>query len=303
MRIASTQYQDTMLNALQNANAGLQTVTAQMASGQRVMRPSDDPITTVRLSRMSREEATIKQYRDNIGTLSTRLTQNETGLSSLVQDMLQARDLLVWAQNGTNTSADAAAMSGSLVALRDSLLYTSNSKDQEGLSLYSGTLSNTATVTYNASAAVGSRYTSTGNTATQQVVVGDGVTQAANVTLPEMSALLNWLDSTVQTLQTPGVNVNAPATQAVLTSALDGLDLTLSSVNGKIGALGGAQTILATLDRNHGNVSVSNQQAMITLGQLDYGEAATRLTGYTTALQATQKAYAKVSGLSLFNLL
>jgi len=303
MRIASTQYQDTMLNALQNINAGLQGVTAQMASGQRVMRPSDDPITTVRLSRMSREEAALKQYRDNIGTLSTRLTQNETGLNSLVQDMLQARDLVVWARNGANTSADVAAMAGTLVALRDSLLYTSNSKDQEGLSLYSGTLSNTATVTYNASAAVGSRYTSTGNTATQQVVVGDGVTQAANVTLPEMSALLNWLDSTVQTLQTPGVNVNTPATQAVLTSALDGLDLTLSSVNGKIGALGGAQTILATLDRNHGNVSVSNQQAMITLGQLDYGEAATRLTGYTTALQATQKAYAKVSGLSLFNIL
>lgn len=303
MRIASTQYQDTMLNALQNANAGLQTVTAQMASGQRVMLPSDDPITTVRLSRMSREEAALKQYRDNIGTLSTRLTQNETGLNSLVQDMLQARDLVVWARNGSNTSADVAAMAGTLVALRDSLLYTSNSKDQEGLSLYSGTLSNTATVTYNAGAAVGSRYTSTGNTATQQVVVGDGVTQAANVTLPEMSALLNWLDSTVQTLQTPGVNVNTPATQAVLTSALDGLDLTLSSVSGKIAVLGGAQNILSTLDRNHGNVSVSNQQAMITLGQLDYGEAATRLTGYTTALQATQKAYAKVSGLSLFNIL
>jgi flagellar hook-associated protein 3 FlgL len=303
MRIASTQYQDTMLNALQNTNAALQGVTAQMASGQRVMLPSDDPVTTVRLSRMSREEATIKQYRDNIANLSTRLTQNEVGLSSMVQDMQQSRDLLVWARNGTNTSADVAAMAGTLVALRDSLFYTSNSKDQEGLSLYSGTLSNTATVTYNAAAAVGSRYTSTGNTATQQVVVGDGVTQAANVTLPEMSALLNWLDSTVQTLQTPGVNVNAPATQAVLTSALNGLDSTLSSVSGKIAALGGAQNILATLDSNHGNVSVSNQQAMITLGQLDYGEAATRLTGYTTALQATQKAYAKVSGLSLFNIL
>jgi len=303
MRIASTQYQDIVVNALQNSNAGLQGVTSQMATGQRVMHPSDDPITTVRLSRMSREEATIKQYRDNIANLSTRLTQNEQGLSSLVQDMMQARDLLVWASDGSNTSADVQAMAGTLVSLRDSLLYTSNSKDQEGLSLYSGTLSNTDTVTYTAGAAVGSRYTATGNAATQQVVVGDGVTQPANVTLAEMAPLLNQLDSVIAALQTTGVNVSAPATQTVLKGALNGVDTALASVTGKIAGLGSIQTILTTLDRNHGNVSVSNQQAMITLGQLDYAEAATRLSGYTTALQATQKSYAKVSGLSLFNVI
>jgi len=50
-------------------------------------------------------------------------------------------------------------------------------------------------------------------------------------------------------------------------------------------------------------VSLSNQQAMVTLGQLDYGAAAVQLNGYTTAVQATQKAYAKVSALSLFDLI
>ena len=303
MRIASNQYQDMVVNALQNANAGLHHVTAQMASGQRVMLPSDDPITTVRLSRMSREEASIKQHRENIANLSTRLTQNEEGLSSLVEDMLQARDLLVWASNGSNTSEDVMAMAGTLVSLRESLFYTSNSKNQEGLYLYSGTLSNSDTVAYNAAAALGSRYSATGNTATQQVVVGDGVTQPANVTLPEMAALLNQLDSVIDTLQTAGVNINNPATRTVLENALKGVDDAQASVTSKIAKLGGIQTILATLDRNHSNVSVSNQQAMITLGQLDYAEAATRLSGYSTALQATQKSYAKVNGLSLFNVI
>lgn len=303
MRIATTQYHATMNTALQNANARLEHVMQQMSSGQRLLLPSDDPITNVRLSRMAREDAALTQYRDNIGALSTRLTQNETALGSMVQDMLQVRDLLVWASDGGNTSEDVVAMAGSLTALRDSLFYSTNSKDQEGRYLFSGTASATDTVTYNAAAPLGSRYSFTGNTGSQQVVVGYGITQTANVTLPEMSALLNWLDSTVNTLQTPGVSVNDPAVRATLSTALGGVDLTLSSVSGKIAGLGGAQNILATLDSNHGNVSVSNKQAMITLGQLDYGEAATRLSGYTTALQATQKAYSKVSGLSLFNLL
>lgn len=303
MRIASTQYQATMVNALQNANARLSNVMEQMASGQRMLLPSDDPVATLRVSRLTREEAALTQYRDNIGALSTRLTQNETALGGMVQDMLGARDLLLWAGNGGNTPADLSAMAGSLSALRDSLFYSSNQRDQEGHYLFSGTASNTATVSYNAAAAAGARYTFTGNTGTQQVVVGEGVTQIANSTLPGMAQLLNWLDSAVATLQTPGVDVSNPTTRLSLTTALNGLDTTLSDVNGQIAALGGARNILDTLDTNHSNVSVSNQQAMLSLSQLDYGEAATRLSGFTTAVQATQKAYAKVSSLSLFDIL
>lgn len=303
MRIATTQYHLTMSQALQNVQGQAERVMEQMSSGKRFLLPSDDPIANVRLSRMNREEAALDQYRDNISALSTRLTQNETALDSTVQDMLQARDLLVWASDGANTSEDVNAMASSLASLRDSLFYSANSKDQEGRYLFSGTLTSTATITLNAGGPVGSRYSFTGNTGTQQVAVGNGITQSANVSLPEMQDLLNWLDSTVSALQTPGVNVNNPATRSTVTAALDGLDTTLSSVSSRIAGLGGAQNILTTLDSNHGNVSVSNKQAMITLGQLDYGEAATRLSGYTTALEATQKAYSRVSGLSLFDVL
>lgn len=302
MRISSTQYHATMNQALQNANARLEHVMKQMASGQRYLLPSDNPVANVRLSRMVREEATLTQYRDNIAALKTRLTQNETTLGSTVKDMLDARDLMVWAADGANASEDLQAMSSSLAALRDSLFYTANTKDQEGRSLFSGTLTNAPTITDNGAGA-SPRYQFTGNTARQAVVVGEGITQAANVSLDEMDDLLNQLDTAANTLNVPGVSANNPATRAVVAAALQSLDDTLSSVNGKIAGLGGAQNILDTLDSNHGSVSVANQQSMITLGQLDYGEAATRLSAYSTALQATQKSYSKVSGLSLFDLI
>jgi flagellar hook-associated protein 3 FlgL len=99
------------------------------------------------------------------------------------------------------------------------------------------------------------------------------------------------------------VNVNTPAVHALIAANLDALDTAMNSIGFKIAGLGGAQNILSTLDSNHANVSLSNQQAAIDIGQLDYGDAATQLNSYTTALQATQKAYAKVSQLSLFNIL
>jgi flagellar hook-associated protein 3 FlgL len=300
MRIATSQYHMTMAQTLQAAQARLEHVMQQMATGQRLLLPSDDPVSTVRVSRIVREQAALDQYRDNIGALSVRLTQNETALDSSLQDMQQVRDLMVWANDGANTGEDLNAMAGALVSLRDSLLYTANSRNQEGQFLFSGTLTNTQPIGYDELALPGSRYSWEGNEEKQQVVVGNNITQSANVSLPEMAVLLNQLDAAIAELQTPGVNVNDPAVRALLKGALDGTDVAMGAVSGKVAALGGAQNILTTLDDTHANVALAANQARITLSQLDYGEAAIRLTGYQTALQATQKAYVRVAGLSLF---
>lgn len=303
MRIASTQYHATMNSALQTASARVEDVMQQMASGKKLLRPSDDPVTHVRLSRLAREDAALTQYRDNIGALKARLQNNEALLSGMNADLQEARDLMVWAADGGNASADVAAMASSLQSLRDSLYYSANSRDQEGRHLFSGTVTASPTISHDPTAPAGARYTFTGNTAEQQVVVGNGVTQAANVTLQEMATLLNLMDDTISTLQTPGVSVSTPAVHAQLGAGLIGIDTAMNAISTKIAKMGGAQNTLATLDTNHANVSLSNQQAHLTLGQLDYGDAAVKLNGYTTAMQATQKAYAKVSALSLFQVL
>jgi flagellar hook-associated protein 3 FlgL len=180
-------------------------------------------------------------------------------------------------------------------------MYSANSIDQEGRYLFSGTATATAPIAFNGAAAAGTRYSFAGNTDPQRVVVGNGVTQDANVHLQEMADVLNRLDLSIDALQVPGATANDPAVRTVLVGTLNGLDTGLDAVSAKIARLGGAQTTLETLETNHANVSLSNKQAMITLGQLDYGDAAVKLNGYTTAVQATQKAYAKVSALSLFD--
>jgi flagellar hook-associated protein 3 FlgL len=209
----------------------------------------------------------------------------------------------VWAADGSNTSEDVAAMVGSLQPLIDSLFYNTNSKDAEGRYVFSGTATNTATLEYAAAAAVGARYTATGNAVKQLVVVGNGVTQPANVALPEMADVLNQLERVLATLSVPGVSVNDPAVRAEVVATMDALDAGIDINSSKISGLGGAQNILATLQGNHSNVSLSNKQAALIIGQLDYGDAAVKLKGYQASIEATQKAYAQISKLSLFNVL
>jgi flagellar hook-associated protein 3 FlgL len=303
MRIATAQYQSNMNQSLQLNQERLSKLTQQMASGKRIGLPSDDPVDGVRLSRLQREEAAISQYRDNIASIKTRLTKTEGYLGSMVNDISSGRDLLVWALDGSNTADDLRAMSSPLEALRDSLFYNANSVDQEGRYVFSGTKTASAPMAYDPLAAPGSRYSYAGNTNEQRVVVGNGLTQVANDNMLGMEALLNRIDATIATLAGPGINVNDPATRSVLEANLDAFDAGLDLVSGKIAVLGGKQNILDTLDANHGNISLSNQMAITDIGQLDMGVAATELNGYSTALQATYKAYSRLGSLSLFSAL
>jgi flagellar hook-associated protein 3 FlgL len=300
MRIATSQYQAMMNASLQKNQGRITELTQQMANGNRIQVPSDDPVDSVRISRLKREEAAIEQYRDNIAAVKQRMSKNEGYLSNMINDMGSGRDLLVWASDGSNAPDDLNAMVTSLTALRDSLLYTSNTIDQEGRYLFSGTATATAPLAFNASAPAGSRYSYAGNLNEQTVVVGNGITQVANQNLNGLEKLLNQLDQTIATLSAPGVSSNDPAVRTVLKNNLDGFDDAMNLLSGKVAVLGGQQNILKTIDANHENVSLSNQMAITEIGQLDVGAAAIELNGYSTALQASYKAYSKIGNLSLF---
>jgi flagellar hook-associated protein 3 FlgL len=300
MRIATSQYQAMMNQSLQKNQERITYVSQQMANGNRIQLPSDDPVDSVRLSRLKREEATIGQYRDNIAAVKQRMSKNEGYLQNMVNDMNSGRDLLVWAADGANTPDDLNSMVSSLSSLRDSLMYTANSIDQEGRYIFSGTATGTAPVAYDASAPLGARYRFAGNTNDQTVVVGNGITQTANQNVKGLEKLLNQLDQTITALSAPGVDANNPAVRSTVAASLEGFDGAMDLLSGKIAVLGGQQTILSTIDANHENVSLSNQMAINDIGQLDVGAAAIELNGYSTALQASYKAYSKIGTLSLF---
>lgn len=300
MRIASAQYQTTMNQSLQNNQERLNYVLRQLDTQKRILLPSDDPVDSVRLSRLAREESTLGQYRSNIGALQLRLTKSEGYLSNMVTEMISGRDLMVWALDGSNAPDDLKAMIAPLQSLRDSLFYAANTIDEEGNYLFAGTATKTAPLIDNGADA-DPRYSFAGNTNAQQVVVGNGLTQPANENLAGLEKLLNQLDASLKALSTPGATPNDPAVRAALTANLDGFDTTQALLSSKVANLGGRQNIIKTMDDNHANISLSNKMAINDIGALDVGLAATELSGYSTALQATYKAYAKIGSLSLFN--
>ncbi|QOD80943.1 flagellar hook-associated protein FlgL [Chromobacterium haemolyticum] len=302
MRVSSNQYLSTMQLAMQTSNSALAELLQRMSSGDRLLAPSDDPIASVRLLRLQREEAALDQYQQNIGALSSALSKNESILDSISLDIRDAKDLLTAAANNPPVD-DLKAMATPLRSLRESLFYSANTKDAEGRYMFSGSKPAVAALAYDAAQPAGSRYSFTGNTDKQQVVVGDGITQASNVTLENMADILNQLDKTIGRLEDPALDNRDPSVAADIRSAMNASDKALEGISSKIAQLGGTQNIMKTLALNHDNVSLSNKQTMTKLGSLDYADAFIQMNGYTMALQASQKAYGRVSQLSLFDVI
>ncbi|GAB6390353.1 flagellar hook-associated protein FlgL [Stutzerimonas marianensis] len=304
MRISNAQITAMMHGSLNVSSEKLGKLMQQMATGERMLLPSDDPISAVRVLRIQREEATLSQYRTNIANVSGNLSKQESNLKAASDTMLNVRDLLLWAANGSNTSEDLAAIANELGNLEKTILSFANVRDEEGRYLFSGTLSDRPAITFDEASQT---YALTGNDQYRQAAVANGVLVEENVTAAQVFgggvALLNELNALVTRLADPALDASDPAVQASVTATLNSLDATHGELLGAVSELGGRQNTLTLLSSSNEEVSLVNQKIEGELSQLDYATASIDLNNYQLSLQATQKTYLKINGLSLFGML
>ncbi|WP_275629930.1 flagellar hook-associated protein FlgL [Pseudomonas sp. 273] len=304
MRITNSQSTAILLDSMNRNTEKMSQLMQQMSSSNRIQHPSDDPIAAVRILRIQRSEASLAQYGSNIAGVSSNLSIQETNLQSTSDTLLDIRDLLLWAANGSNAKEQLGAMAGELSNLEKTLVSYLNVKDEEGRYLFSGTLTDQPAVTYDAASGT---YSASGNDKTRQAVVANGVMVDENVAIRPLFGngmdLLNGLHALVARLQDPALDSSDPAIQQSIAATIDQLDDSHGKLLAAITDLGGRQNTLTLLDNSNQDISLVNQKVEGDLSALDYGKASIDLGNYKLALQATQKTYLTVNGLSLFSLL
>ena len=297
MRISDSQFSQMMLHSLQMNNSGLGEVMQQMATGNRLTKLSDDPMASIKLLNLERENSAISQYQSNIGNLKTTLSSQETHLDSINESLKSVRDLVVWGANGTLTDDDRSGMIIELKSYRDSIASSFNTQDEEGNYLFSGTQTDKPAVSNNSGA-----YQVDGNSDKRVVTVAKGVTMDSNMTAKEILELnsgdnvLNQLDALIAEFENPSPNF-----QSVVDASLTSIDDTMANVLGAMTEIGGRHNNLDLMDSAHSENKLFVDKVTSDLSALDYGEASVRLNNYMVALQATQASYVKINDLNLFD--
>ncbi|WP_318412305.1 flagellar hook-associated protein FlgL [Photobacterium leiognathi] len=297
MRVSDTQFSQLMLTSLSKNNQGLGEVLAQMSTGQRLLKLSDNPIDSINLLNLERENSAINQYQDNINNVKTALSSQEVHLMAASDTLKDMRDTLLLASNGAISDVDRESYANKLVSLRDALISSFNVQDEEGNYHFSGTQSDVPAITPQPAGG----YIFEGNSDKRVVTVAKGVTMEANFASQEMldlggNNILNQIDAAITELQAPTANLNN-----TLQATLNTLDITHDNVLAAVTDIGGRHNNLDLMETSHGDNKLFVEAVTNDLEALDYGEASVRLNNYMAALQATQASYMKINDLSLFN--
>ncbi len=138
MRISTAQVFAGGIEAIQRQQSNLATTQEQLASGRRVLKPSDDPAAAVQSLRVRERVAAVDQYARNAGAATARLSQQETVLSQMGDALQRVRELTVQGANGTQTNESRAAIAAEVRELSRSLLDAANTRDASGEYMFAG---------------------------------------------------------------------------------------------------------------------------------------------------------------------
>ena len=309
MRVSTQQSYVSMTQSFNDLSSDLSHVVTQMATGKSILLPSDDPIAATRITQLNRQQSALDQYQTNIDSASAGMSQQESILDGVNNDLLAIRDDLLEAANGTNTAESLSSLGQDIQSMTEAMVSALNYQDEDGHYVFGGTVNDQPPIVAvdEDGDGVTDSYTYQGNDDHRQTTVSNGVEVDTNVAVSDFFGdsldVLNTLTSLSKELQDPSVDPADPQVQSDIQNAIDTVDVASDALNASIATIGETQNTMSMLSSAQTDITTSNDQLISQLGDLDYGPASITFTGLEMAMEATLKTYSKVSELNLFSVI
>ena len=176
MRISSSQYFTMNVETMNNQQASLANMYAQISSGKALQTAADNPLAAAQAVALTAQAANLAQYSTNQSSALTSLQQEDSTLTSVTNVMQSIQALVVNAGNGTLNDTDRSALATQLQGYRSTLTTLANTTDANGNYIFAGFQGGSKPFSDNASG-VGATYD--GGPGQRQVQISD--TRTINV--------------------------------------------------------------------------------------------------------------------------
>lgn len=271
MRVSTQQSYVSMTQSFNDLSSDLSHVVEQMATGKSILLPSDDPIAATRITQLNRQQSALDQYQSNIDSATAGMSQQESILDGVNNDLLAIRDDLLEAANGTNTADSLASLGQDIQSMTEAMVSALNYQDEDGHYVFGGTVNDRPPIVAvdDDGDGVTDSYTYQGNDDHRQTTVSNGVEVDTNVAVSDFFGdsldVLNTLTSLSKELQDPSVDPADPQVQSDIESAIDTVDDASDSLNASIATIGETQNTMSMLSGAQTDIATSNDQL---IGQL-----------------------------------
>jgi len=291
MRISTAQYYRVNAEQMQARQNKVAETQAKLGSGKQILHPSEDPNKADLISRLEGAKEKQKVYGKNLDAAETRLTAEETVLTSMIQIMQRITELGIQAGNDTLGDEDRDVIGAEVRALRGELLNLSNTRDLSGNYIFSGNKVDQPAFVENPSGEV----IYNGDYGRFEVNVSDVRKMSINTIGPELftSADFATLDDMVSKLaDDDGDGIRAAI--GGLHAIHDKLTVSYGTMAGRVSEIESQRAIIE-------DTQLRLDELLMREDDLDYATAVTELTQESLALQALQSSFAKLSQMSLFD--
>ncbi|SDA12011.1 flagellar hook-associated protein 3 FlgL [Nitrosospira sp. Nsp18] len=308
MRVSSNISFEIGIAALNRQQAAQVKALQQISSGQRALTPSENPAAYVRALEVSQADSANMQYAINRQNAAASFGMLEATLGDVTNLLQNAQGLAVYAVNGTLTDSGRSAIATELRGNLDELLGLANRTDGNGQYLFSGFQGATKPF-----ADTGSGIQYHGDEGLRMVQASSSRQLAVNESGREVferipadgggyQSMFNTLSNLINLLETP---VTDDASKAALANGLSTAQNNLSNALDNVlrvhASVGTRMKEVDTLNDSGNDLAIQYKQQLSDLREVDYAKVISDLTQQQTYLEATQKAFLKVQGLSLFD--
>ncbi|MBL1270124.1 MAG: flagellar hook-associated protein FlgL [Halomonas sp.] len=138
MRISSVTIFETSTASLNRQQSEFLKVSQQIASGRRVVNPSDDPQAASRAVGVDQAQAITEQFKDSRVSARNSVAQSESIMNSVTDAVISAKRLLVQASSDTLSDVDRESIASELKGLYESMIGQANATDGNGRYLFGG---------------------------------------------------------------------------------------------------------------------------------------------------------------------
>jgi flagellar hook-associated protein 3 FlgL len=282
-----------LLAALAQNQQEINTDLEEIASGQSVNSPSDNPAAAALLVQNANQTAQADQYQRSISSVQGELQNADSTLSSVVTALQRAISLGTEGANGTVNASDRQAIAVEVQGIQSQLVNLANLSYQ-GSFVFAGTATQTAPYVLDASSPSGVDYV--GNSEVNNITVGNDFTVQTN--LPGSQLFSNPGNNMFQAIQDLINNLQSGNNIA---AAVGEVSSAYNYINGQRVFYGNAVNQLNSQNTYLNTQTTQLAQQQNTLGGADLSKVISDLESEQVSRQATLAAIGQTQQTNLFN--
>lgn len=304
MRISTSMIYDQGVARMQQQTADWLKTQQQAASGRRILSPQDDPVGATRVLEISQFKALNQQYDVNIGSANDTLGLEDTVLDSVSELIRDVRTTAISAGAPGVTGSQLTSMATALRGRFNELMGLANSRDGSGRYMFSGHQAVVpftgvpGAVVYGGDA--GQRLIQV--SPTRQIDSSDAGAGVFQNPGADVFGALGQLIADIEAAA-PGMPGSQPALAANLSADVALLDSGLGRILQVRASVGTRMQEIAAIKLNGEDTALQYDTTLSRLQDFDYAKGLSDLARQQAGLEAAQKTFVKIQGLSLFNYL